>query len=69
MKTEAVIVTCDSCGTEGGNPDEFRHITVSTIDTIAKGKNKGKPRKEQHVDLCLKCLGQPGILISMGGGK
>lgn len=62
-KVEVMIVKCDKCGTESGDESQFRHVAVSQISPIQKGKNKGQPNIEKEQDLCLSCLGGPGVNV------
>lgn len=59
-KKSVMVVVCDKCGTDGTDVSKFRHVTVAEIPPL---ESKGKMKVVSTKDLCLKCIGAPGVNV------
>lgn len=59
-KKQVLVLVCDKCGKDGTDPQQFRHVTVAEIPPL---DSKGKMKVVSTKDLCLPCLGAPGVNV------
>lgn len=60
-KKQVLMVECDKCKTTGEDPTKFLHVIVATIPPLDDKKAKSNVVSEK--DLCLRCVGAPGVNV------
>lgn len=59
-KKQVLVLSCDKCGKEGNDTSQYMHVTVGKIPDL---NSKGKIQIVSTKDLCLGCLGAPGVNV------
>jgi hypothetical protein len=61
-KKSVLVVECDKCHRSNSDVTLFRHLVVSTIPPL--DDKKAKAEVVVGKDLCLDCLGMPGVNVA-----
>lgn len=60
-KKQVLMISCDNCGKDSANTQDFFHVTVQTIAPL--DDKKAKATTVSVKDLCKACVGAPGINV------